>query len=63
MIGPVLGTPRELVISRSGALTSVPSRVSTMYVESAMPYKVCGRAAIILATLGVFPPQAANKID
>jgi hypothetical protein len=31
-IGPVLGTPRELVISRSGTLTSAPERVSTMYV-------------------------------
>jgi hypothetical protein len=31
-IGPVLGTPRELVMSRSGTLTSAPERVSTMYV-------------------------------
>ena len=31
-IEPLLGTPRELVMSRSGTLTSAPERVSTMYV-------------------------------
>ena len=31
-IGPLRGTPCELVMSRSGTLTSTPSRVSTMYV-------------------------------
>jgi hypothetical protein len=31
-IEPPLGTPRELVMSRSGTLTSAPERVRTMYV-------------------------------
>jgi hypothetical protein len=31
-IGPLRGTPRELVMSRRGTLTSTPERVSTMYV-------------------------------
>ena len=31
-IEPLLGTPRELVMSRSGTLTSAPELVSTMYV-------------------------------
>jgi hypothetical protein len=55
-IGPLRGTPRELVMSRSGTLTSTPSRVSTMYV-CASSSKYASRPTTVRA----YPPRDATS--